>query len=411
MAAAVLTAAVLLSGGPDGQALAQSQGGGSGGLFEFLFQRDQPPPRRLREAPPRKREQGQRVQGRKKQQEPRREASARSSARKKRSVVVEAAPEPVPVKATDARKVLVVGDFVAGGLQEGLEAAFAKEPGIRFLDKSNGSSGLVRDDYYNWPQELASLLQTEQPAAVVVMLGANDRQQLRVGGETIEPRKPEWFVEYEKRVSAIAGLVREKNIPLIWVGMIPFKSNSMSSDMIALNDVYRRVSESAGGEFIDVWEGFVDENGAFVTNGPDINGQPVRLRASDGINISKAGRRKIAFYLEKPLRKLLGQPAGANVAALTPGNAGLASPDQGTALPGRVDRTQPIALGDAEPDPAQDLMGDAARNEGVSAVQAAGQPAQPAPGRVDDFSAPLRQPSNLPAPDPEITTAIPLAPG
>ena len=41
-------------------------------------------------------------------------------------------------------------------------------------------------------------------------------------------------------------------------------------------------------------------------NGPDMNGQPVRLRGSDGISLSKAGKRKVAFYVEKPLNKLLG---------------------------------------------------------------------------------------------------------
>ena len=71
--------------------------------------------------------------------------------------------------------------------------------------------------------------------------------------------------------------------------------------MLAFNDIYRTAAESAGGEFVDIWDGFVDENGAFVDNGPDMNGQPVRLRGADGINLSKAGKRKIAFYAEKPL--------------------------------------------------------------------------------------------------------------
>ena len=40
---------------------------------------------------------------------------------------------------------------------------------------------------------------------------------------------------------------------------------------------------------MDIWDGFVDENGAYVSTGPDINGQPARLRAGDGINLTKAG--------------------------------------------------------------------------------------------------------------------------
>ena len=88
--------------------------------------------------------------------------------------------------------------------------------------------------------------------------------------------------------------------------------------MLAFNDIYRKAAEGAGAEFVDIWDGFVDENGAYVSTGPDINGQPVRLRAGDGINLSKAGKRKVAFYAEKPLNKLLGEIAMPGVAAFAP---------------------------------------------------------------------------------------------
>ena len=101
----------------------------------------------------------------------------------------------------------------------------------------------------------------------------------------------------------------------------------MTSDMLAFNDIYHSAAESHGGEFVDVWDGFVDENGAFVTTGPDINGQPVRLRADDGINVTKAGKRKLAFYTEKPLAKILGLAAPGSVApAAAPAGAPVEAP-------------------------------------------------------------------------------------
>src|SRR5690606_38850702 len=61
---------------------------------------------------------------------------------------------PVPTvevveKAPDARKVLVLGDFVAGGLAWGLDQVFAEQPKVAVVDKSNNASGLVRADYYD----------------------------------------------------------------------------------------------------------------------------------------------------------------------------------------------------------------------------------------------------------------------
>ena len=78
----------------------------------------------------------------------------------------------------------------------------------------------------------------------------------------------------------------------------------MTASMLAFNDIYRRNIESVGGSFVDIWDGFVDENGVFQQTGPDMNGLPARLRGSDGISFSKAGKRKAAFYAEKPLRLL-----------------------------------------------------------------------------------------------------------
>ena len=49
----------------------------------------------------------------------------------------------------------------------------------------------------------------------------------------------------------------------------------------------------------------VDEEGKFMVTGSDVNGQQVRLRSSDGVNMTEAGRRKLAFYVEKVARRHL----------------------------------------------------------------------------------------------------------
>ena len=79
----------------------------------------------------------------------------------------------------DARKILVVGDFVADGIAWGLDQTFAQEPKLAIADDSNANSGLARADYYDWNAELPKLLNQEKPDIIVVALGANDRQELR----------------------------------------------------------------------------------------------------------------------------------------------------------------------------------------------------------------------------------------
>ncbi|MER0238730.1 SGNH family hydrolase [Fulvimarina sp. MAC8] len=212
-------------------------------------------------------------------------------------------------KKDNAKKILVVGDFMADSLADGLKDAFADDEMVVVASKTNGSSGLVRDDFYNWGENLAPIIEETEPAVVAVMLGANDRQPMRVSGTTLSVRSDGWTAEYEKRATDLAKIAEEKNVPLIWVGMPSFKYDSMSEDMVFFNDIYRRAAERVSGEFVSIWDGFVDENGDFVYSGPDVNGQTTRLRGSDGLSMTAAGDDKLAFFTEKALLPILGNVA------------------------------------------------------------------------------------------------------
>jgi uncharacterized protein len=283
--------------------------------------------------------------------------------------------------------VLVVGDFIAGSVGEGLIAAFETTPGILVERRTNGSSGIVRDDYYNWPQSLPALIAETKPALVVVSMGANDRQQMVVAGQKEKFRSEAWTSEYEARVSRIATLARESGKPLLWMGMPAFQSSALTADMTTLNNLYRAGVEKAGGTFIDIWDGFVDEEGKFVTSGSDINGQQVRLRGSDGINFTKAGKRKLAFYVEKEIRRVLG-----DAAADGPGLQGdlkdlvVVTPPAEAA---EITKTQPISLADPALDGGTALLGGTAiKGNGKSLREKLvdkGETADAPLGRVDDF--------------------------
>lgn len=317
----------------------------------------------------------------------------RPAARKKKTTakaVRKAAPEPVAIeKLPDAKVVLVVGDFIAGSLAEGLAAAFETTPGIAVERRTNGSSGIVRDDYHSWPETLPALITETQPALVVVSMGANDRQQMAVAGQKEKFRSEAWTKEYEARIARIATLARAGGKPMLWVGMPPFQSSALTADMTTLNNLYRAGVEKAGGEFVDIWEGFVDENGKFVLSGSDINGQQVRLRGSDGINFTRAGKRKLAFYVEKEIRRLLG-----NAAAGGPGLQGDLKDLVVTAPPVAVEdeeiiKTQPIGLADPALDGGTALLGAAPiKGNGKSLREKLveeGEIADAPAGRVDDF--------------------------
>jgi hypothetical protein len=300
--------------------------------------------------------------------------------------------EPAPVvveKLENAKKVLVVGDFMADSLGDGLKTAFETTPGIVIETRANGSSGLVRNDYFNWPQILPVYVAELKPSIVIISLGANERQQMSIDGEKEKFRTDRWLAEYTRRTGAFAALARSENIPLLWVGMPPFQSTAMTADMVTLNGIFRTETERVGGTFIDIWDGFVDEGGKFVMTGSDINGQQVRLRGSDGVNLTKAGKRKLAFYVEKDIRKLLGDAAASTQDI--PGADGMK--DLVVAAPVAnedIIQTQPISLDDPNLDGGAGLLGGTATltSNGKSPrdrLVEKGEIAEAPAGRVDDF--------------------------
>ena len=289
------------------------------------------------------------------QQRPRGRAPA-ARASTPRPAAPAAPPKPEPIaKLENARQVLVVGDFLAGGLGDEHATAFEQSPGVAVAERSNGSSGLVRQDYYNWPAELPALIDEIKPALVVVMLGANDRQQMKAGDTRFEFPSDGWFTEYERRIREVATIATSRKVPLLWVGLPSFQSPSLMRDAVKLNGLYRAEVEKLGGEFVDIWEGFVDEEGRFIVTGSDMNGQQARLRGSDGINFTKAGKRKLAFYVEKYARRHLGEMASPELVTLDGSNLPelqVLPPSATTAIP-----VQPISLMDPELDGGSELLG------------------------------------------------------
>ena len=72
-----------------------------------------------------------------------------------------------------------------------------------------------------------------------------------------------------------------------------------------LNDLFRARAERAGVNYIDVWDGFVDEAGKYSNFGPDYEGQMRRLRSDDGVYFTKSGARKLAHYVEREIRRYM----------------------------------------------------------------------------------------------------------
>ena len=229
-----------------------------------------------------------------------------------------AAPAEPPVATVDvlpkeanAKTILVLGDFVAGGLAWGLDQTFAEEPKLAVIDRTNANSGLVRNDYYDWNAAVLKILNEEKPDVIVMAIGANDRQQMRVGNDRLAPHSEGWETNYVQRIKGITDTLQVFGRPFFWVSAPPMRASSASSDMAYFNELYKPPVAEAGGYFVDIWGGFTNEDGRYISSGPDVDGQLRALRSGEGINFTRAGRLKLAFYVEREIRRQTGLGTGA----------------------------------------------------------------------------------------------------
>jgi hypothetical protein len=248
---------------------------------------------------------------------------------------------------------------------------------------------------------------------------------MRDGGKRLARGSESWVNNYVQRIDGMVDTLRVYGRPFFWVTAPPMRSSSASRDMATYNDYYKPRVTAAGGHFVDIWNGFTNEDGRYISSGPDVDGQLRALRDSDGINFTRAGRLKLAFYVERDIRRLTGLgTGGADLFASTSGATQIEiGPDGKQRLVGPV-----ISLSDPLPGASVELAG-APQVFGDSLIGGAGL-TKPAPetdssqyrlvvrgvalpsavGRADDYTWPPSQRAAVPWVEPpeeeEATTTL-----
>ena len=207
-------------------------------------------------------------------------------------------------------------------------------------------------------------------------------------------REERWVELYTKKIEDMIAVLKSKGVPVLWVGLPAVRGPKAMSDMLFLDSLYRDAAGKAGITYVDVWDGFVDEAGRYVQQGPDFEGQPRRLRSYDGVYFTTYGARKLAHYVEREINRLLAARSGPIALPTEP-----ATPDA-NALPGQpaprplAGPILPLVASSVGTD--QLLGGPGSRPAPVDALAARtlvkGEALAPPAGRADDdFAWPRRE--------------------
>jgi hypothetical protein len=208
-----------------------------------------------------------------------------------------------------------------------------------------------------------------------------------------EFREERWVELYSKKIEEMIGAMKSKGVPVLWVGLPAVRGAKATADTLFLDSLYRDAAGKAGITYVDVWDGFVDEAGRFLQQGPDFEGQIRRLRSYDGVYFTRPGARKLAHYVEREITRLLAARSAPIALPTEP-----ATPDA-NALPGQpaprplAGPILPLVASSVGTD--QLLGGPGSRPAAVDALAARtlvkGEPLAPPAGRADDFVWPRRE--------------------
>ena len=148
-------------------------------------------------------------------------------------------------------------------------------------------------------------IEAQQKAKEAQQKAKSEAQQKAAPTGPMEFHSEDWQAAYIKRIDATIAAIKSANVPVIWVGLPPQRNQRAAQDAVYLNELFRSRAERAGIVYVDIWDGFVDEAGRYVLQGPDVEGQIRRLRSGDTVYFTKAGARKLAHYVEREIQRAM----------------------------------------------------------------------------------------------------------
>ncbi len=192
-------------------------------------------------------------------------------------------------------RVLVVGDSLMTPVGFALMRQEKIHPSIEVKAISKASSGLVRPDFYNWPQVLGKAVADFRPHVTVMLFGGNEKQVMRYQGQSFDPFSDSWNAEYAKRVEQVIEISTSAGAGVVWVGMPIMRSGKFSETARTLNAFYGAGCRAhPGADYIDGYALFSDAAGKYSAYLPDSTGQNRLMRASDGIHFTEYGGDRVA---------------------------------------------------------------------------------------------------------------------
>lgn len=207
--------------------------------------------------------------------------------------------------AAEGVPVLMVGD----SMMRQLGVAMEKELKISGIQPASAfsslGSGLTRTDAFDWFGKIESLMQERKPKVVVITIGTNDRQPIKVASGLMLPcGTPEWEKEYTRYVARIMDLLVKGDVEkIVWL-LLPDMKDSVHQEYAQMvNAIFmREAATDARKEKISLFDMrpiLARKPGTYSAFVMSSSGQAITVRDPDGVHLSAMGAQRVAQALVK----------------------------------------------------------------------------------------------------------------
>ena len=309
----------------------------------------------------------------------------------------------VPAAPLDSvRQILIIGDQLAGGMGAGLARMAENDVPLQVINRFNESSGLARPEIYDWASAIPKMAEGKSFSAAFVLIGFNDRREMRDGDKVLKFGTPEWDALYEQRVDGVIDALNAQHIQVFWMGEPPMGDPAMDADLQNITGLQQERVTAKGARFIELRTPFANAQGGYTDRGPDETGTDRRLRENDGVTFFKLGNNRLGQIALAALK------AGASTAPVAAVAAPVIAPplaptiddqgplfgQEGVEIANAAQGSKDISAG-VEQDKvvkqaaAESSIGiGAAKGTAADALFTTGTSAPAPAGRFDDFTAP-----------------------
>lgn len=196
-------------------------------------------------------------------------------------------------KSIKVDSILTVGDSLMSEIASGLRYRLDKSIKVKDIHKS--STGLTNSEYYDWPSVASNAARDYQPDLIIIHMGGNDGQDMKLGNKWIHIDDPLWSDTYYKRATNMINKIKQAspNSYIVWLGLPAMRDAKFARKQDIIREAQRKAAIDSGVEYIDGKKGLgqtYEKQGMF-------EGKRVVLRRTDGIHYSREGGEVLAHLI------------------------------------------------------------------------------------------------------------------